>query len=150
MSGRIGEVWAEAEQTGRHAEAVHGNTSALASAVNDLRHTVIRTVRSATTDVDRRQSPRYAIDAPCRLDVAGTTHQARMIDLSASGASIAGAPGMRSGDRGSVSVSGLEQPLPFSVRTVDDDTLHVEFDLTAVQADRLRAVLERGRYRHAA
>lgn len=150
MSGRIGEVWAEAEQTGRHAEAVHGNTSALASAVNDLRHTVIRTVRSATTDVDRRQSPRYAIDAPCRLDVAGTTHQARMIDLSTSGASIAGAPGMRSGDRGSVSVSGLEQPLPFSVRTVDDDTLHVEFDLTAVQADRLRAVLERGRYRHAA
>ncbi len=150
MSDRIGEVRSEAEQTGRHAEAVHGNTSALANAVNDLRRTVVRTVRSATTDIDRRQSPRYSIDAPCRLDVNGRAHEAHLLDLSENGASIAAGPQLSSGDRGSVWVADLDSPLSFVVRAMDDGILHVTFDLAAEQAERLRAVLEHGRYRRAA
>ena len=56
MSGRITEVSAEAEQTERHALSVRENAAALEVAVAELRHAVIRVVRTSTTEVDRRRA----------------------------------------------------------------------------------------------
>lgn len=150
MTGRINEVSAEAEQTGRYAEAVHSNTSALAVAATNLRQTVIRIVRSCTSDLDRRGSPRTAFDASCRLEVAGATHEARLVDLSEHGASIAGAPSLCSGVRGLLWLSGGDPPLPFVVREAATGILHVAFDLTAARAQALRSMLDGAEQKRAA
>ena len=51
MTNRTTEVLAEAERTGTHAAAVRENAAGLNTAVGDLRHVVIRVVRTSTTEM---------------------------------------------------------------------------------------------------
>ena len=150
VTSRIVEVSAEAEQTGRHAEAVHNNTAGLVIAVGDLRQTVIRIVRSSTTEVDRRSAARSPVDMSCHLDVAGGTHHAQASDLSEGGACLSGGPALGIGDRGSLRLEGLPSALPFAVRDQADGKMHVAFDLTVAQSTALRSVLGRAGERRAA
>jgi hypothetical protein len=62
MTKRINEVSMEDQSTGRDTARVRDNTIALNSEVSELQHAVIRVVRTATTDVDRRQVGGYAAD----------------------------------------------------------------------------------------
>ena len=97
MSGRITEVSAEAEQTEQHAVSVRENAAALELAVAELRHAVIRVVRTSTTDVDRRQAERRLVDLPCRLSAAGDVRDVRLVDLSQTGARTAWRAGVAAG-----------------------------------------------------
>jgi methyl-accepting chemotaxis protein len=56
MSDRTSEVLAEAEQTGIRAGDVRENAVALNNAVGELQHSVIRVVRTSTTEADPAQS----------------------------------------------------------------------------------------------
>ncbi len=94
MSGRVTEVSAEAEQTEEYARSVRENASALEVAMAELRHAVIKVVRTSADEVNRRDSPRYPVDLPCRLSAAGVVQAARLIDLSETGAQICDAPSL--------------------------------------------------------
>jgi methyl-accepting chemotaxis protein len=151
MSGRITEVSTEAEQTEHHALSVRENAAALEVAVADLRHAIIRVVRTSTTEVDRRRATRFPVDLPCRLNVAGGSHTARLADLSATGAHLRDAPSLAPGGRGTASLDGVATPLPFVVRSTDDrGALHVEFELDEPARLALCALLDRLQQRHAA
>jgi len=151
MSGRITEVSTEAEQTERHALSVRENAAALEVAVTELRHAIIRVVRTSTTDVDRRQVPRYPVDLPCRLSAGGAMHEARLVDLSATGAHLRDAPPLQPGTRGTMSLEGVTMPVPFTVRSVDDrGALHVEFAVDDAVRLALSALLDRLQQRRAA
>jgi methyl-accepting chemotaxis protein len=151
MSGRITEVSAEAEQTERHALSVRENAAALEAAVADLRHAIIRVVRTSTTEVDRRRATRYPVDLPCRLSTAGGMHEAKLADLSATGAHLRNAPLLSPGARGTVSLGGMAMPVPFVVRSVDDrGALHVEFEVDEAVRLALCAMLDRLQQRLAA
>jgi methyl-accepting chemotaxis protein len=60
MTGRVADVSAEAVKTGNHAVEVRDNTAALITAMEDLKQSVIRVVRGATTEVDRGAGARRA------------------------------------------------------------------------------------------
>ena len=96
VTRRTTEVLAEAEQTGIHAGDVRENAVALNTAVGALQHSVIRVVRTATPEVNRRSGQRYAVDLPCRVSVGGRSHDARLIDMSDSGAQVCGLPPVHS------------------------------------------------------
>ncbi len=55
MTARTHEVSGEASDTGRRAAEVRENTAGLADAIEELRHAVIRVVRTATPEADRRR-----------------------------------------------------------------------------------------------
>ena len=151
VTGRIGEVSEEAGGTDRRADHVQANTAALAEAVGELRHSVVRAVRTSTAEVDRRASPRLAVDMPCRVDSAGQAEQmARVVDLSEGGARIAGGPPLPVGASGTLVLEAVGTPLPFSVRAAPDGMLGVAFALDAAAAERLRSVLGRLGERRAA
>jgi methyl-accepting chemotaxis protein len=129
MTTRISEVRAEAVQTERHALSVRENARALEEAVAELRHAVIRVVRTSTTEVNRRGDERYPANLPCRLTTANGTYAAALVDLSARGAQFRDAPPMPAGTKGSVSLDGMAAALPFVVRNTDDlGGVHVKFD----------------------
>ena len=136
MTSRTTDVAAEAVETGRQAANVRDNASSLNASVEGLRHSVIRVVRTATSDVDRRLNERFAVDLACRLTVAGQTHSASLADWSDSGAHIRGGPAMRDGVRGVLDIDGVGFPLPFVVKSGDSDALHVVFELDAATAAR--------------
>jgi methyl-accepting chemotaxis protein len=144
MTSRTNDVSNEAVETGRHAADVRDNTAALNKAVEELRHTVIRVVRTSTTEVNRRQAPRQALDLAARLTIAGHAEQAvRVSDLSEGGACMRGAPDQPVGTRGTLRVDGVAAALPYIARATDGQELHVAFVLDAAGRTAVRAVMER-------
>jgi methyl-accepting chemotaxis protein len=143
MSGRITEVSAEAERTEQHAVSVRENAAGLELAVAELRHAVIRVVRTSSTDVDRRQAERHLVDLPCRVSAGGDVVDARLVDLSQTGARLHGAPPLAPGSRGTVSIAGIATALPFVVRNVGDQgALHVRFEQADATGAAVRAFLD--------
>ncbi len=144
MSDRIIVVSAEAEQTEKHAVSVRENAAALEVAMTELRHAIVRVVRTSSSEVDRRQATRYRVDLPCRLTVASGMHEARLADLSECGAMLCDAPSLEPDARGTILLGGVAMPVPFVVRTVDDQgAMHVAFDVDDAIRSAIRAMLER-------
>jgi methyl-accepting chemotaxis protein len=127
MTARTTEVSQEARLTGQHAAEVRDNTIGLGEAVDELRHAVIRVVRTSTEEVDRREHARSATDIACRLTVEGQTHSARIVDLSDTGARVHGAPMLRAGLRGTLAVDRVGSTMAFSVAHFQDGLLGVTF-----------------------
>jgi methyl-accepting chemotaxis protein len=151
MANRITEVSAEAGQTGRHATDVRENAVALNAAVGELRRSVIRVVRTSTTEVDRRQSVRHQVDLPCRVSVSGQPPASvRVTDISECGAAIRGGPQLSQGTRGALTLDTVGFALPFTVCGAEGDRLHLVFVLDAATATRFSGVPERLAHRRAA
>ena len=150
MTRRTGEVSAEAGETGSHAASVRDTASGLNDAMEELRHSVNRVVRTATPEVDRRAAERFRVDLPCRLTVAGQTHTARIADLSDSGAALAGAPALASGTQGTLAADAIGMSLPFVVRDSDAGTARLAFTLDAEAAARFQGTAARLAQRKAA
>jgi len=150
MTSRTNEVSAEAEQTGKHAVAVRENAAGLNTAVRDLRHSVIRVVRTSSNEVDRRSDRRHPVNVTCHLTIAGRKSIAHMQDLSKRGASIRCEQAADVGGRGTLDINGVDFSVPFDVRAVEGDIMHVAFDLDAAAAAKFETVIERLVLRHAA
>jgi methyl-accepting chemotaxis protein len=150
MTSRTAEVSAEAEQTGRHAAEVGENAVALNAAIGELRHSVIRVVRTSTTEVDRRQAERFPVDLPCRLSIAGQSSTARVTDMSMHGAYIRSGSIVPVGTRGTLTADSIGFPLQFTVRATENDGLRLMFELDVATAARLAPNLERLSVRRAA
>jgi methyl-accepting chemotaxis protein len=151
MTGRTGEVSDEALRTGEHAASVGRDTATLASAVGELRRSVIKVVRTSTTEVDRRGSARHATDLACRMtSSSGGSRAVRISDLSVGGACILDAQPMTDGDRGTLDIPGVGFALPFRVRRIEAGETHVAFDLNEAQTARFAQVPEQLARRRAA
>lgn len=150
MTQRTQDVSVEATQTGKQAAEVREGATALDTAVSELRRSVIRVVRTSTSEVDRRLAERHPVDIPCRLSIGGVWSTAKVADLSERGAMVRGAAEASAGTRGTLAMEGVDIAVPFSVRAVGKDTLHVEFELDAASAGKVRAFVERISSRRAA
>jgi methyl-accepting chemotaxis protein len=150
MQARTTEVSEEARRTGGHAALVRSNATGLNDATEELRHSIIRAVRTSTTEVDRRAALRFDIDLPCRLSVEGRSYTARVADFSDTGAQVRGAPMLKAGIRAALDIDGIGFSLPCIVRFGEADSLRLSFDLDAATAVRFRGVPERLAQRRAA
>jgi methyl-accepting chemotaxis protein len=108
VSARTGEVTADAAQVGRQAGEVLVASEALDAAVLDLGKALNHTVRSSSTDVDRRQAERKPVNLDARLTIAGVAHAVRVTNLSAGGARLAGCPAAEVGIPVRLSLNGHE------------------------------------------
>jgi methyl-accepting chemotaxis protein len=150
MTSRTAEVSGEADKAAKHAAEVRENAVGLNTAVSELRRSVIRVVRTATTEVDRRGTPRHSVSLSCRLTIAGQDHVARVIDISEGGAAIRGAPSMPSGARAALQIDAVDYALSCVVRDSHDDTVHVAFEPDAAGSAQVKQLLERLGQRRAA
>jgi methyl-accepting chemotaxis protein len=144
VTNHVTEVSAESEQTAKHAIDVRNAAAKLNTAVGELRHSVIRVIRTSTDEMDRRKTVRRAVDQACRLTIPGQAAcTARIADISEGGASIHGGPLALVGTRGTLHLDSTGIALPFSVRSSDKDMLHLIFDLDAATLAKFRATVER-------
>jgi methyl-accepting chemotaxis protein len=150
MANRATEVLAEAEQTGIHAGDVRDDAASLNAALGELRQAVIRVVRTATPEVDRRNDPRYEVDLACQVTVSGQSFAAKVADLSDSGAQVHGAPVLPAGSHGTLDIERVGFLLPFNVRQSGGDSLHLAFALDAATAARFSGMPARLAQRRAA
>jgi hypothetical protein len=144
MSSRIGQVSADAEENGRQTERVRDGATELATAVGELKHTVMRVVRTSTTEVDRRLVQRDVVNFRYRLTLPGhATVSGPVVDLSEGGARIGNVPLLPVGTRGELDVDGVGTRIPFTVRNQYDDALGVAFDRDEAVSAAIRAALAR-------
>ncbi|MGA3005330.1 MAG: methyl-accepting chemotaxis protein [Acetobacteraceae bacterium] len=130
MTQRIAEVSAEAKQTGQRSAQVRDDTVALNTMVGELKHALIRVVRTSTEEVNRRHQARYRGALACKLAVAGLgASTATVSNISEGGAAIDGAPLLPVGARGTLEVDRIGMRLPFVVLGRERDVLHLTFDL---------------------
>jgi methyl-accepting chemotaxis protein len=151
VTRRIGDVSAEAERTGQRSAQVRDNTAALNDEVGALKASVIRVVRTSAAEVDRRLHTRHPVDVGCRLSVADLgTRFGRIVDISQSGAAVTVAGSLPIGTAGTLEADGFGMELHFTVRTAEDDTVHMAFELSPEDADRFAERLDPFIARHAA
>jgi methyl-accepting chemotaxis protein len=150
ITRRTTDVSAEAAQTGRQAEDVMETTRELDGAANQLKLAVIRIVRTATPEVDRRGTPRYPIDVAGRLSSAGQTHAVRVSDISEGGANVPGGPNLPQGARGLLSLDGVGAAIPCSVVGHRGGALRLAFELDTAGRATLQPFLQRLSLAHAA
>ncbi|QJE71935.1 HAMP domain-containing protein [Aerophototrophica crusticola] len=110
----ITQVSGEAATSGERAQQVQAIAGELSDSITALCETLIRVVRTSTTEVDRRGGPRYRLDRPGTLELGPGTHPVQVIDISDGGALVAGAPDLPVGGNGLLRLDGTPA-LPFTV-----------------------------------
>jgi methyl-accepting chemotaxis protein len=90
VASQIITVSNEATETGRRAAEIRDGSTEIAGKVDLLRATLVRVIRTSTTDVDRRNSSRLEILRPAKLQVQGKSYRVSVRNLSLGGAMIDG------------------------------------------------------------
>jgi methyl-accepting chemotaxis protein len=88
VAAQIASVSNEAIETGRRASEIRDGSAEIASKVADLRATLVRVIRTSTTDVNRRTSSRVDIRCPGSLKMQGRSVKVTVRDISIGGAMI--------------------------------------------------------------
>ena len=138
VTNRIAEVSRDAEATGQQAGRLRADSEAVAIDIAALRSALVRTVRTATTEADRRQEPRIAVNRACTVSLgAGTTPVPGVLrDLSHHGGAIEAA--QCRGAIGDAGILTLDRPagarVRFEIHSVGPGgILHVRFDSATME-----------------
>ena len=104
---------------------MRGVAEQVATSIDDLRATLIRTVRTATKEVNRRRHDRYGVNLPCVIRAGNQEIPAKMEDCSQEGLCVLGAAAdIVVGTRIAIALANISQPLSADVLTVEHGKLH--------------------------
>ncbi len=144
MTSLNADVATQATQSGQHAAHVLENIKALDGAVAELKRSVVRTVRTSATEVDRRISERMEVDLSCHVAVPGEpVRQARVTNISGGGALIVEGPSLSVDVSGTINIAGLGTALPFVVRYAGMNELGIAFRADDAAEVQLTSFLQR-------
>jgi methyl-accepting chemotaxis protein len=130
VASQIASVSAEATETGRRASEMRDGSSVIANKVDELRGTLVRVIRSSTSDVDRRTSPRLRLDCAARLKVQGKVTRVHVRDIALGGALIdQGLSEATLGEPVMLALDGLAIELTGFVARNDPDVTLIKFNL---------------------
>ena len=134
VAGRIALVSGETDLSGERAAEVSRSALDAQHAVQQMRGALIRIVREAAPEADRRRSPRVQLSLPVRIHGAGLDSQGRdatLADLSTGGCRIA-APELRLPAGGFVELhlTGPLQGMRLGAKLVEQDGAEAGFAFT--------------------
>ena len=129
VSRRIAAVSNEAQTTRLQASQVSIISTEVADAIQTLRDTLIRVVRTSTREVDRRQDERRSIDRGAILSVNGHDHDGRVTDCSRNGATLmlADDAALSPGQRCRLTMDGIAGAIEVEVVAQDQTLAHLHF-----------------------
>ncbi|MEI6160630.1 MAG: methyl-accepting chemotaxis protein, partial [Roseococcus sp.] len=142
VSGRVESLGQEAADSADRAERMRISADAAATALEAVRGTLVRTVRECSEAVERRQSPRFPMDIPARLEWQGRALEVRMLDLSEGGAGLEPVPDTVTGGQVTLAVRGLSAPLRGRVVEAGAQRTSIAFALSPAQQESLRQFLQ--------
>ncbi|WP_160122662.1 methyl-accepting chemotaxis protein [Rhodovarius lipocyclicus] len=111
MTALTEDVRAAAGEADAQSGEVHRTAGVLEGAVRKLRQTVIRVVRTSTQEVDRRRDERVDCDLPAELDMGRGMRGVRVLNLSVSGALVAGVESVARDQAGQLLLAGMRIPV---------------------------------------
>jgi len=148
VSERISKVSDEAANTGHAASRVSATAEEVAHAIADLRGTLVRVVRTATADMDRRHGIRYPLDCPATLHLGAQHWEMRVRDCSDGGALLADLPEeavatIKIGSRVILDIADLQRNISAIVQNVEASHLHLNFQFSLEEGKNFASALAR-------
>ncbi len=135
VADRIAKVSAEASHTGERAAQVGSVSGEVAGGIDRLREILIRVVRTATKEVNRRHKPRYRLDGNGSVMAGGASMTARMINCSEGGFTAEGHfPGIKASSRVELTLPGLSRTLAAVIKDFENGRLHGKFEMPESEA----------------
>ena len=140
----IAHVSGEASATGERAAQVNGISEDVARSIDDLRGVIIRVVRTATKEVDRRHLPRFNLGLKAVLTLGSQAMPVVLDEVAEDGLTVSGdvcptTPGIRV----EVAIDGCSVPLSMIAKECDKGRLHGHLDLSPAVAQRWRTEFQR-------
>jgi methyl-accepting chemotaxis protein len=128
VADRIAHVSSEAGATGERASTVNSISVEVARGIDNLRTALVRVVRTATAEVNRRRRPRYRLDRPGSVTAGGTALKVTVENCSEGGLTAEGSvAGVTVGTTVELSIDGLSRRLNGRVLANERGRLHVKF-----------------------
>ena len=151
VASQIASVSAEAVETGRRASEIHDGSTAIAENVAELRTTLIRVIRTSTTDVDRRLASRVAFRRSGALLWRSETKRIEVRDVSLGAVLIeCSLPDAAIGESVELTIEGLSFRLGGVVGRMDRGSVLINLNLTTESEQKLSEILSTERARAAA
>jgi len=143
VAAQIASVSREAIETGKRASDIREGSVDIAAKVDNLRTTLVRVIRTSTTDVDRRISARVEIGRQGTLSTAKSDIPVRVRDLSLGGAMIENIRGAIPpvGLQVQLTIDGIDLGFSGSIARADDQSALVKFALAEQQLRRLESLI---------
>ncbi len=136
VANRIADVSSEATATGARASTVMTLSDSVAASIDQLRHVLIETIRTATPEVNRRRFSRHPLNRPGHLRLDHQDVAVTIDNASEGGAQISGLPPsalakLTEGMAAQLILPGVDNPVPALVRSRDRNAqIHLTFTLT--------------------
>jgi methyl-accepting chemotaxis protein len=127
MAGRIDAVARDAAAAGTRAGHMRDGTGEVGESVRELRHGLLRVVRTSMADADRRVEPRFPTNEACLVEIGGRRTEGNLINLSAHGALLAGITGLSTGMSGTLELPRHRVCISFEVREASMRGLQLSF-----------------------
>ena len=141
VSGRVDSLGQEASEAADRAERMRESTQSASTALEEVRGTLVRTVRECSEAVERRKAPRFPISLSARLEYQGRTHHVSLLDLSEGGASIEAMPGLTRGAAVTLHLAGMAGGLSGQVVDASEKRAGIAFSLSPSQKQDLQSLL---------
>ena len=130
VAERIALVSDEARSTGERATQVGKVSAEVAGGIDHLREVLIRVVRTATKEVNRRNKPRYHLNRSCTIAADGASYGATLENCSEGGFTALGDFGsVKASSRVDIAIAGVNRRLTATVKDVEHGRLHARFDI---------------------
>ena len=134
VAAQIASVSREAAETGRRASEILDGSVSIARNVDVLRTTLVRVIRTSTTDVDRRLAARTKLGSPGTLLVAGTPFHVTVRDISTGGARVDDIPTTWPlGTQVQLKIEGTSAALTGTIARIDGQSAVVRFTLAGAE-----------------
>ncbi|OAN49211.1 hypothetical protein A6A04_03600 [Paramagnetospirillum marisnigri] len=135
VAERIALVSGEARDTGDRAGKVGTIATEVAGGIDQLREVLVRVVRTATAEVNRRRHPRYRVARDCTIQANGHAISGHLVDCSEGGCGIDGDfSALPAGAVVEIAIAGTQARLHAAIRSVYHDRLHAEFDVNEAKS----------------
>jgi methyl-accepting chemotaxis protein len=128
VAAQIVTVSTEAVETGRRAGDIQGGAGEIAGKIDDLRTVLVRAIRTATTDVDRRDSVRLAISRRGLGLVGARRHDIHAVELSMNGVAVTGLPLLAPGSMVELTLDGIPGALSCRLVRLQEDRTVLTFE----------------------
>ena len=137
VSVRISHVSTEANVTGDRAAQVSEIAGEVGDAIDNLSQTLVRVVRTATPEANRRRKPRYQVNTTGTMILDGESYPITIHNISEGGLLASGIPdNTPKGKVVDVMVAGISVPLSAKILSAKHDIVHGKFELAPAGNDR--------------
>ncbi len=109
------------------------STQSANGALEEVRGTLVRTMRQCSEALERRKSPRFPLSLTARLEFQGRTQHVSLLDLSEGGAGMQAVPGLARGAAVTLNPAGLAGGLAGQVVDANEKRAGMVFSLSPSQ-----------------